>query len=425
MNKMDFAGKKLLIVSSDSSDREFVKAAKEMGIYVVCCDRYTDHKKSPAKLMADEAWDIDYTDTEKVAEKCREAGINGVIAGYSEDRVQAACKISKAIGTPFYATEQQIEFTRNKRLFKEACMKHGIDVPKEYCTTLPMREDEIARIEYPVIVKPSDNGGRKGISICMNEADLRKAIGYASENSKNGEIVIEEYLDGQELLAVYTLSNGEISLSCLNEKFVSENEFGKTKLCNFVITPSRYYEQFLKECDPGIRAMLRDIGAENGVVNIQLLASNGKIKAFEMGYRVNGNNDFKVIRRFNDIDFLKMLISYSITGDMGDSLSKDDPVFSEYYCTYVLHLKGGTVTKLDYSKLSEKSTIEDVSVWRKVGDVILKTNTNAHKSGMIKFTAKTLDEIVEMANFIQENIEVLDENGQNMNMFWFDAERLR
>ena len=88
-------------------------------------------------------------------------------------------------------------------------------------------------------------------------------------------------------------------------------------------------------------------------------------------------------------------------------------------------MKGGTVTKLDYSKLSEKSTIEDVSVWRKVGDVILKTNTNAHKSGMIKFTAKTLDEIVEMANFIQENIEVLDENGQNMNMFWFDAERLR
>ena len=93
----DLRGKKLLIVTSDGSDRALLKAAREMGLYVICCDRYTDYKVSPTKAMADEAWDIDYTDTERVAGKCREAGVEGVIAAYGENRVEAACRISTAI----------------------------------------------------------------------------------------------------------------------------------------------------------------------------------------------------------------------------------------------------------------------------------------------------------------------------------------
>ena len=110
-------GKKLLIVSSDGSDRALLKAGRELGLYVICCDRYTDYSVSPTKAMADEAWDLDYSQTERVAEKCREAGVDGVIAGYAENRVEAACRISKAIGKPFYATEEQIALTRNKILF--------------------------------------------------------------------------------------------------------------------------------------------------------------------------------------------------------------------------------------------------------------------------------------------------------------------
>ena len=161
-------GKKILIISSDSNDISFVKAAKELGVYTICCDRYTDWKKSPAKAYADESWNIDYSDIETVVKKCKERKIDGVIAGYSEERVLAACRIAKKIGTPFYTTEDQIEITRNKRRFKELCNQYNISTPKEFCKSLPMTEKEIEDIKYPVIVKPSDNGGRKGISVCKN-----------------------------------------------------------------------------------------------------------------------------------------------------------------------------------------------------------------------------------------------------------------
>lgn len=91
MERLD--GKKILVISSDSSDESFVEAAKALGAYVVCCDKYSDYRVSPAKALADEAWDMDYSDTDAVAKKSISVGIDGVIAGYSEDRVLAACRI--------------------------------------------------------------------------------------------------------------------------------------------------------------------------------------------------------------------------------------------------------------------------------------------------------------------------------------------
>lgn len=417
-------GKKLLVISSDSNDLSFVQAAKELGVYVVCCDRYDNWELSPAKKAADEGWNIDYTNTQAVAEKCREAGIDGVIAGYSEDRVMAACKISKAIGTPFYATEEQIELTRNKRAFKELCKKHGVPVPADYCSGLPLSEEERKKIEYPVIVKPSDNGGRKGISVCFSERELDDAIRCAVENSKNGEIVVEEYVTGTELSAIYTLSDGQISLSCLNDKYNSEDQGGTSRLCDFVLTPSKNYDQYIRTVDAGIKAFLQDIGARNGVANFQMIVGQRGIRVFEMGYRVNGNDDFKVIRKNNNIDFLKMLISYSLTGDMGDDLSKDDPCFKTYNFTLCMFLHGGTVGTVSYDSLIDKNGINDISVLRQPGTVIVEDGTNRQKAVMIKGSAESLDQVVDLVHFAQDHMKFLDTEGNSMTLMPFNTDRL-
>lgn len=420
----DLAGKKLLIISSDSNDLSFVQAAREMGVYSVCCDRYEDWSISPAKLSADEAWDINYADTEAVAEKCRERGIDGVIAGYGEDRVMAACRIANAIGTPFYATEEQIELTRNKRAFKKLCKKHGVPVPTDYCFDLPMSDEMRGKIVYPVIVKPSDNGGRRGISVCRSSSELDAALTLAQSHSKNGDVVVEEYISGIELCAVYTLSDGKISLSCLNDKYISEDQGGVSRLCDLVLTPSRYYELYIKSVDAGIHALLKDIGARNGVANFQFMVGENGIKAFEMGYRVNGNDDFKVIRKCNGLDFSKMLISHSLTGEMGDDLSRDNPCFKRYNCTLCMYLHGGTVGEVRYDGLVGRANIDDICILRNPGTVIVEDGTNRQKALLVKCSAESLEEIIDLIHLIQRNMIVRDTQGRNMLLKPFDTKRL-
>lgn len=424
MNMKSLDGKKLLVISSDSNDISFVQAAKDMGVYVVCCDRYQDWSLSPAKQLADEAWNIDYTDTEAVAEKCRASGIDGVIAGYGEDRVAAACRIARAIGSPFYATEEQINITRNKQQFKELCLKNGVPVPINYCLKLPISEQERRAIAYPVIVKPSDNGGRKGISVCLEEAELDAALVYAQEQSKNGQVVVEEYIVGTEMSSVYTLSNGEISLSCVNDKYNSEDQGGVSRLCDLVLTPSRYYDLYMQTVDAGLRKLLKDIGALNGVANFQMMVGKDGIRVFEMGFRVNGNDDFKVIRKNNGIDFLKMLISHSLTGDMGDDISKDNPCFKRYNCTLCMYLHSGTVGTISYNALSGKQEIDDVCILRQPGTVIIEDGTNRQKALLVKFSGETLEEIEKTIHFIQDNTKILDSAGNSMTLKPFRTERL-
>ena len=414
-------GKKLLIIGSDEGNISIVDAAREMGIYTIAADGITDHGKAPAKLKADEAWDIDYSKTQELAEKCRQKGVDGVFAGYSEYRVLAACRIAKALGTPFYATEEQIQITRNKRTFKDLCQKYGIPVPRDYCfKELPNRQ-ELDKIEYPVIVKPADYAGRKGITVCFEKEQLRPAVDYALSKSQSGTVIIEDYLRGVEFSSVYTLKDGVISLSAVNEKYVTDDQQVKTGLCDFVKSPPYFYEDYVKTTDGKVREFIKGIGAQNGVVFFQGMVCGGKIYIFEMGYRLNGNNDYVLIDRFNGINYMKMMIAYSLCGDMCDDISKDNPLYPEYTGVLVFNAHEGRISKIDYSSLEGNKNICDIELHAAEGKVIKEDGSTGQCVAKIKVSADSVKELAEIIRYIQANFTVRDERGKNMLFKPFDA----
>lgn len=415
----ELSGKKLLVISSDSSDIAFVETAQAMGAYVICCDRYEDWRRSPAKLRADAAWNLDYKDQERLVPLCRAEKIDGVIAGYSEERVLSACRLAKALGTPFYASEEQIEWTRNKRTFKKLCREAGIPVPEDYSLAGGGRD-----IPYPVIVKPSDSGGRKGIRICYGAHELQGAVDLALAHSPRGEIVIEEYLEGMELSAVYTLKDGEISLSCLNDKYRARHGGPGSTLCDLVLTPSAFYPLYMSELDGKVKALLASMGARDGVAFFQFIASDQGIKAFEMGYRVNGNDDYKVIRRFNGIDFMEMLVRHALTGSMGDSLSRDNPRFSQLAASLVFYLRAGRVGRFDYGDLLEHEGVFDISFRKSPGGVVVGDGTNQQKAMMVKMAAADREAMARLIALVEDQVSVLDDQGVEMLLPPFDPRRL-
>ncbi len=417
-------GKKLLVIGGDVNDINIINTAHEMGVYVISTDRNTNYDRSPAKKLADEAWDIDYADPEAIAKKCIEKNVDGVMAGYSEFRVLAAAKVSALIGKPFYATEEQIEITRSKRTFKDLCMKFGVPTPKDYCYAYPITDDEKDRIEYPVIVKPTDYAGCKGISVCYNRQQLEEAIEFAVNLSISKTIIIEDYIVGTELMAIYTIVDGEASLSCLNEKYISQDHERISGLCDVVLTPSKYYDMYMSTTNEKIKGFLKGIGAKNGVAFFQFIANETAITAFEMGYRLNGNNDYKVIKRYNDINYMKMLISYSLTGKMGDDIKKDNPVFRQYLCTLLTYVHAGTVGKVEYSALNGKEGIDDIYPWVTPGKQIVEDGSTQQRGISVKISAYTLEEIAELICFVQNNISVIDTNGNDMFFKHFDTNRL-
>jgi len=417
-------GKKLLIIGGETNIVNIVNQARQMGVYTIVTERGGDNSKLPAKAAADEAWDIDYTDMETLTRMCREAGVSGVMSGYSEGKVLCAARLSKLLGTPFYATPEQIEITRNKRQFKQLCQQYGVSVPIEYCTNGRITEEDKASIVYPVIVKPSDYGGRIGISVCRDHQELETALEKAESSSVSGTIVVEEYVSGTELIAIYTIAEGEISLSIINEKYLSQEGNEYACLCDVAITPSRFYDMYMQTVDEKIRAFLKGIGVRNGIAGIQFIANEEKITAFEMGLRLNGGNDWKLLDQCNGINHMKMLINHSITGEMGDDLRKDNPKFREYMCTYVMYAHGGEIGRFSYDGIDGCKEVIDISPYAKVGKIVPDRGTTQQRVISFKLRADTMEQICQTIRFIPQRVIVEDVNGNDMLFHSFDTTRM-
>jgi len=424
---LQFEGKKLLIIGGSYNDINIVTAAHDLGCYVICCDRNTDYKnKAQAKLIADEAWDVDYSLTDFIVEKCKEAGVDGIMAGYNDFRCQHAAIIADRLGLPFYATPKQIEITKNKKTFKELSLKYGINTPKDQCYDNEVSEEEREKIIYPVIVKPVDNGGRRGISVCYNREELDAAIEYAFKSSVCKTIIIEDFIVGTEIAAIYTVSGDTISLSIINDKHLAILEDGTvTRLSNVGITPSKFYKLYVDTIDPAVKDFIRGIGIKSGVVFFQGIANDDEIKIFEMGFRLNGANDYKSIRRQNGTDYMKMLITHSLTGSMGDDLKNDNADFKKQICTLCIYVHGGTVGFVDCSCLDNIKGVASYTIWAEEGRVIPEDGTTLQRAVVCKLEADTLDDLCDTINQVQSGVVFNDTEGKNMLFPPFDTNRLK
>lgn len=418
-------GKKLLVIGSAEEDSNIVKVAQSMGVYVIAADGKPKSQTTFAKNVADEDWQVDYSDTEKIGKMCIEAGVDGVVAGYSEFRVLAASRLAKYIGKPFYATEEQVEITRNKEAFKNECKKYGVPIPGDFVVSGDERDVNLDGVKYPVIVKPTDYGGRKGITICNTRDELEKAIPYALEYSQSKTALIEDYIVGLEYVAIYTMKDGEISLSCFNEKYINDDQERKTGLCDLAVTPSALLPEYIETTDKAVRAFLKGIGAKDGVAMFQGIANENACYVFEMGYRLNGGNDHYLIEKNNGISYLRMLISHSLTGSMADDLSKDNPFFKTYRSTFIKYIHGGVVGKSEFLGDENYPGLDKIQKVAFPGMTFVEDGSTQQRAYSFKLSAASIDELENLINYIQDNLVVEDIDGNDMFLPRFDTKKLR
>ena len=194
--------KKLLILGGTSGETPIVERAKKFGIYTIVADYHTDYSYSPAKLVADEAWDVSWSDVDTLEQMCKEHHVDGVIAGFSEFRVENAIKLCERLCLPCYATMEQLDITRDKIKFKNVCRENGVPVVREYGSL-----EEVTH--YPVIVKPTDRAGTIGVTVADSYEELIVAYDYAMEMSVCKSVIIEDFIcNATEVDAFYMIMDG-------------------------------------------------------------------------------------------------------------------------------------------------------------------------------------------------------------------------
>ena len=304
---MKLKDKKLLFLGTSAASVSMVKYAKKEGAYVIVTDNLRATPLS-AKFYANEYADISTYDIEKLYEYALNKKIDGVFCGVSENNLLNVYKLCKLLNLPCYFTEEQWELCENKENFKALCKKFNVPIPLGY--TIDMVNKNL--IQYPVIVKPVDSSAGKGITICFSDNELLNAYKIAKQESKTNKALIEQYICGDEITAVYTIKDKNVSLSLVRDRYPSLDHENVTSQFDASVAPSIYYEIFLKTANEPLIQLLKGIKSSVATVFFQGIVSNNKVYIFECGYRMNGLCDFYNIESTRGLNYMHMMVDYSV-----------------------------------------------------------------------------------------------------------------
>lgn len=415
--------KKILILGSDYFTLQVVNEAHKMGdqYYVIVADLM---ETSPTKEAADESWLISTTDTDALTEKCRENNVTAVMFGASDFNVEQARKLCRRLELPIYCdSDRAWEASRNKRIFKDLCKKVGAPVAEDYYLTDELSEVELQNIKYPVVVKPVDKSGNRGMSYCYNQQELISAYKYAREISDNKNIIVERKLTGTEHHVSYACGNGEVRLLSFAQANHDDGELAN--VYSFENTTPKFLKQFLTEVNAKLKKVFQKLGCRDGIVWADTMRdeTDGKFYILEMGYRFAGAVASTALQEkltgFNPVKWM-LESSLGISHDiMPDELNTAHTDIVGLVHLFTHH--AGKIGKI--SGLEEIEKIPDVIV-----DMPKRTGAtvNDHQCiALISVYRRNCDEMIQTVKSIYDTLTILDEKGKDLVIYYRNFDKIK
>lgn len=403
-------GKTLLVLAGDADTVSLVKRAKELGCKVIVSDYYTNPVLSPCKAIADEAWDISWNDVEALSQAAKVAGVDGVMAGYSEPRIQSVIEVCAKLGLPCYSNIEQLDITRDKIKFKEACREAGVPVVREY----PAPESVSS---FPVIVKPVDRAGSIGVGIAHDEEELKSVFTEAQNASYCGKVIIEDYIqDGMKVDFYYDVMDRHIVyLGGTDVIFASDN--GSSRVVQSAwIMPSRVEELYLRRVDSAMRRMIENIGITNGYLFVSgFFREDGSFVFFECGFRLCGGHLYNYFEDCGFPNTLDLFILLALTGT-ASALKCLDRRLEEPKCVELnFYAREGTVEDINgFGQIEKNDDCKISIIHAHKGQECKEDKAILSKLGIVGFVADDTGCLVEDIREAYEDISVFDSNGKDM-----------
>lgn len=409
-------GKKLLILGGPALMSDVVAKAKELGVYTIVTDWY-EPEKSPAKKLADEYWMDSVADIEGLAKKIKENGVTGVFTNYTDSYLPFYVNLCEKAGLPCLANMHQIETISNKDLSKQLCIDHGISVSKRYEIS---SIDDIDKMDvaFPVLTKPVDNSGQRGIFVCLNKEELKQKYQESLEFSESKNVMIEEYVQGDYTVMFYTIQNGHVTLATMSDKPVYGNfENNLPKLPMGYFLPSKYVDLCKEKMLPKVQSFVTDLGIKNGVIGIEAVVKDSDIFVFEMQFRLGGMRHHNFVLKENGMDLLAMLIRFSLTGmfEGWDASNCDNAAFKNAYCSLNILIKPDTVYRIE--NVEKVKNMPEVYASQQMiyeGDTVHLAGTVQQIGFKFSLAAATKEQLLKSIQNIYSTLRITNEKGENL-----------
>ena len=362
--------KKLMILGGSRYAIPVIKAAHELGAYVITCDYLPDNI---AHKYSDGYCNISIVEKEKVLEAAKERNIDGIVSFACDPGVVSAAYVAEKMGLPFQGSYKSTSILQDKGLFRNFLIDNDFNCPHAKRYTDPKEPfNDIEYFNWPVIVKPVDSAGSKCVTRVDDPKKLEAAIEIAISGSIGSAFIIEDFLTFKGYHSstdVFTI-DGKV-------KFISfSDQLFDTKANNpytpaQIIWPSTMAEEHQKYLADEIQRLMKLLNMKTGIYNIETcVGEDDKPYIMEVSPRGGGCKIAELQTLAYGIDFIEA----EVRSALGYPVQiNENAQCNGTWCEMVIHTQNdesGVFERIDLDSTFKQDHIKVVDLSVRPGDMV-------------------------------------------------------
>lgn len=341
--------KKIAIIGANEFQNPLILKVKEMGYEAHV---FAWQSGDIGERTADHFYPISITEKEQILAKCREIGVCAVASIGSDLAVHAVNHVARGMGFPCNS-ERCERVCTDKFEMRKAFDAAGIETPRFLLADKSFSPSALRDFTFPLIVKPTDRSGSRGIQKVFSLDEVLPAVRAACEVSFNKQAIVEEFIEGNEYSCETISFNGVHHVLTVTKKFT-------TGAPHFIETghqePSDLSPEILAQAESSVCRALDALDIRYGASHPEFrVTADGKIRFIEVGARMGGDCiGSDLVQISTGKDFVRMVV------DVACGIEPDLRVVSTPCKAEVQFI----FTKADLEKLRRIEKTEPESIWR-------------------------------------------------------------
>jgi len=395
--------RKVLLLGGSCFQIPSVKKAREMGLHVVTCDYLP---ANPGHKYAHEYFNVSTTDRKAVLELAKSLRIDAVVCYASDPAAPTAAYVAEKLKLPGQPLES-VELLTDKERFRSFLAKNGFKTPRAMgFASLPEAASALASFKMPVMVKPIDSSGSKGVSMISEAVELEPAFSAALSFSRAKRVLVEEFVEraGHQVAGDGFSVDGKLVFRCFaNEHFNSE---GNRLVPIGESWPFEKPETVQAGIHEEIQRALSLLEMRSGAYNFDIrLASDGAPTLMEIGPRNGGNLIPQVVQYATGVDMAEFTIKAALGDDCGSLRQKE---VEGFWSSYMIHsAKPGIFSGLWLEPGFKAKNLVELDVFPKAGDAVGSFNGSNGTLGTMILKFESMDEMMGKMDGMGEYARVL------------------
>ncbi len=389
------AQKKLLLAGGSHADIPMIKAAQALGYYVITTG---NRAEDLGHATSDEYQSADYSDPEAMLQLAKSLQVDAISPCCNDFSAIACAYVAEKLGWPGFDSYETSLLIHHKDAFRDFAIAKQLPVPfAKGFDEMQLAFQGITEFDFPVIVKPVDLSGGKGISRADNLDEAKNAIENAFDSSRSKRIVIEDFIEGTNHGFTAILRDDKVIFHFTDDEHYFQNRYIVSGASSMTSVSQQCVEQLVTFSE----RVARMLSLVTGIFHVQFIVKENKAYVTEVCRRPPGDLYVMLVQHATGVDYPEWIVK----GYLGDSCKALEHHEKKRIVTRhcIMTTQNGTVNDVRIDE-SISGQILCKMLWWKKGDLI--ENFMVDKLGIVFIEYQTESEFQEKVNILPELIHV-------------------